>query len=47
MIAIIIIISALMLAVALTACIKPGREDGTCYYGYIEEEKDEEKEQKK
>ena len=31
-----------MLAVALTACIKPGTKDEICNYGYIEK-----KEQKK
>lgn len=32
----IIIITALMLAAALTACIKPGEKDNICDYGYIE-----------
>lgn len=32
----IIIITALMLAVALTACIKPGTKDNLTDYGYIE-----------
>lgn len=37
MIAIIITISALMLAAALVACIKPGKEDGICKYDNIGE----------
>ena len=32
----IIIIAAVMLAAALTACIKPGEKDNICDYGYIE-----------
>ena len=36
MIVILIIISAIMLAAALTACIKPGEKDNICDYGYIE-----------
>lgn len=33
---VIIIITALMLAATLTACIKPGEKDNICDYGYIE-----------
>lgn len=40
---IIISIFALMLAVALTACIKPGTKDDLSNYGYIEEEKEQKK----
>lgn len=34
-----IAITALMLAAALVACIKPGETDGICQYDYDENEK--------
>lgn len=36
MIALVIIITALMLAGSLIACIKPGTNDNICNYNYIE-----------